>query len=200
MSYLDSAGEKSKSSTQGARYSCSTVPDLFMEPQIFFEKLQQNPRPIVVDLWAPWCGPCKRVKPELEKLAQEYAGRVDLWQINADENLELVNKLKVYGIPTLISYDHGKEVRRYVGVKPRRELQTLFESLSIGSVPNASGLSSWDRFIRLVVGGIVVGMGWLNHYSWFLLALGGILMFSAIYDRCPVWKAITTQFKKVASK
>jgi thioredoxin 1 len=67
-------------------------------------------------------------------------------------------------------------------------------------MPNASGLSGWDRFIRLSVGSIVIGMGWLNHYNWLLLALGGILMFTAIYDRCPIWKAITTQFKKVAWK
>ena len=167
---------------------------------MFFEQLQQNPRPVVVDLWAPWCGPCKLIKPQLEKLAQEYAGRVDLWEINADENPDLLHSLKVYGIPTLISYDHGKEVRRYVGVKRRNELQLLFESLSTGGVPNANGLSSWDRLMRLVVGSIVFGMGWVNHHSWFTLALGGVLMFSAIYDRCPVWKAITTQFKKVAWK
>ena len=177
-----------------------TVPYLFMEPEIFLEKLQQNLRPIVVDLWAPWCGPCKRVKPELEKLAEEYAGRVDLWEINADENPGLLHSLNVYGIPTLISYDHGKEVRRYVGVKSRNELRALFESLATGSVPNANGLSSWDRVIRLVVGGIVAGMSWQNHSSWFLLGLGGILMFSAVYDRCPVWKAITTQFKKAIRK
>ena len=171
-----------------------------MEPQVFFEKLQQNPRPIVVDLWAPWCGPCKRVKPQLEKLAEAYAGRVDLWEINADENAELLHRRKVYGIPTMISYDHGKEVLRYVGVKPRSELQALFESLATGSVPKGNGLSGWDRIIRLIAGVIVVGLGWQNPYSWVFLTLGGILMFSAIYDRCPVWKAITTQFKKEARK
>jgi thioredoxin len=171
-----------------------------MEPQIFFEHLQQNPRPIVVDLWASWCGPCKVVKPHLEILAQEYAGRVDLWEINAEESPELLRTLKVYGIPTLIGFEHGKEVVRYVGVKPRNQLKSLFEALSTGSVPNANGLSSWDRFIRLVAGSIVVGIGWVNNHSWLLLALGAILLFSAIYDRCPVWKVITTQFKKLAWK
>ena len=167
---------------------------------MFFEKLQQNPRPVVVDLWAPWCGPCKVVKPHLQTLAQEYAGRVDLWEINADENPELMHTLRVYSIPTLIGYDNGKELLRRVGLKPRNELKSLFESLATGSAPASNGLSAWDRFIRLALGSIVVGMGWINHYSWFLLALGGVLIFSAIHDRCPVWKAITTQFKKVAWK
>ena len=171
-----------------------------MDPQTFFEKLQQDPRPVVVDLWAPWCGPCKAVKPHLERLAQEYAGRVDLWEINADDNQELVQKLKVYGIPTLIGYDNGKEVVRYVGVKPRNELTSLFESLSTGSVPIPNGLSSLDRFIRLIFGSIVIGMGWMNGYNWLLLLLGGVLLFSAVYDRCPLWRAITTQFRKLAQK
>lgn len=154
----------------------------------------------MVDLWAPWCGPCKVVKPHLQTLAQEYAGRVDVWEINADESPELLHTLRVYGIPTLIAYDHGKEVLRRVGAKPRNELKSLFESVATGSVPTSNGMSAWDRFIRFAAGSIIVGMGWINHYSWFLLALGGVLIFSAIYDRCPVWKAITTQFKKVASK
>ena len=171
-----------------------------MDPQTFFEKLQQDPRPVVVDLWAPWCGPCKAVKPHLERLAQEYAGRVDLWEINADDNQELVQKLKVYGIPTLIGYDNGKEVVRYVGVKPRNELTSLFESLSTGSVPIPNGLSSLDRFSRLIFGSIVIGMGWMNGYNWLLLLLGGVLLFSAVYDRCPIWRAITTQFRKLAQK
>jgi thioredoxin len=171
----------------------------FMEPQVFYEKLKQNPRPVVVDLWAPWCGPCKMVKPTLEKLAEEYKGRVDLWEINADENQDLLRQLKVYGIPTLISYHNGEELVRYVGAKPKSELTSLFDSLSNGNVPTSNGLSNWSRFIRLLAGSIVVGMGWVSHYSWFLMVIGGIVMFSAIYDRCPIWKAITTQFKKMTA-
>ena len=89
-----------------------------MNSKEFFEKLKQNPNPVVVDLWAPWCGPCKMVKPILEKLALEYNGRVDLWQINADDNQDLLRELKVYGIPTLIVYRDGKETLRQVGAKP----------------------------------------------------------------------------------
>ena len=82
------------------------------------------------------------VKPSLEKLSKEYEGRVDLWQINADESQELLRELKVYGIPTLISYDKGTERVRYVGVKPYGELKSLFEALSTGSVPVSTGLST----------------------------------------------------------
>ena len=121
-------------------------------------------------------------------------------EINADEHPDLLRHLRVYAIPILISYDQGKEVRRDVGAKSRDELRALFESLPTGNVPNASELSSWERFIRFVAGGTVFGMGWQNHGSWLLFALGGILMFSAVYDHCPVWKAITTQFKKTVWK
>jgi thioredoxin len=171
-----------------------------MDPQQFSEKLKQTPRPVIVDFWAPWCGPCRMVKPTLEKLAQEYEGRVDFWEINADESQDLLRELKVYGIPTLVAYENGNEKIRYVGAKPAGVLRSLFESLSSGRAPEPNQLSTRDRFIRLVIGTTIAGMGWNLHYNWLLLIIGGLLMFSAIYDRCPIWKAITTQFKKATAK
>lgn len=169
-----------------------------MDVQTFYEKLQQNPGPVVVDLWAPWCGPCKVLKPTLEKLAREYEGRVDVWQINADESQELLRTLKVYGIPTILGYQDGQEVVRYVGVKPKNEMQALFESLSTGQVPAPAGLSSWDRVLRAAAGSFMMILAWINQLHWSILGMGAVLLFSAVYDRCPIWKAITAQIKKLA--
>jgi thioredoxin len=171
-----------------------------METDTFFEKVKQNPHPVVVDFWAPWCGPCRMVKPTLEKLAREYDGRVDFWEINADESQDLLRTLKVYGIPTLVAYENGNEKVRYVGAKPANTLKSLFESLSTGVAPQPNQLSTRDRVIRLIIGTTIVGMGWNIHYNWLLLVIGGALMFSAVYDRCPIWKAVTSQFKKVTAR
>ena len=171
-----------------------------MDSQTFFEKLKQNPRPVVVDLWAPWCGPCKMIKPILEKLATEYEGRVDLWQVNADESQELLQRLKVYGIPTLIIYRDGKEIRREVGAKPAAALKSIFESLATGGEPAAAGIPLMTRLFRFGAGIIVAGIGLSSSVNWLLIALGAIVMFSAIYDRCPIWRALTGQFKKMTGQ
>jgi thioredoxin 1 len=171
-----------------------------MDINDFQAKLGQSPCPVVVDLWAPWCGPCRQVKPVLEKLAKEYDGRVDFWPVNADENQDLLHKLGVFGIPTLVAYQDGKEVARYTGTKPARTYQALFEALANGGAPSPAGLTSADRFIRFGGGLLVIGIGVSFQIHWLMFVLGAALMFSAIYDRCPIWRALTGWVKQTIQR
>ncbi len=103
--------------------------------QDFFERLRQNPRPVVVDFWASWCGPCKMIEPQLKKLSGEYEGRVDLWKVNADEQPELLRQLKIYGIPTLVGFKDGAEVFRQTGAGNYSTLAGIFEGALNGERP-----------------------------------------------------------------
>ena len=111
-----------------------------------------------------------------------------------------MHELKVYGIPTLIIYREGKETLRQVGAKPASTLRNLFETLATGEEPTSASLSSMDRLIRMGAGIAVAAIGWATHANWILFLLGGVLMFSAIYDRCPIWQALTSQFKKLTGQ
>jgi thioredoxin 1 len=81
--------------------------------------------PVIVDFWAPWCGPCKMVAPILDKLAKEYAGKVLITKVNTDENPEWAGKFGVQGIPTMLFVSGGKEVHRQVGALPERMLRDV---------------------------------------------------------------------------
>jgi thioredoxin len=167
-----------------------------MSEENFIDRLKQNPRPVVVDFWAPWCGPCRMIDPIMKKLGQSYIGRVDIWKVNADEQPELLRKLRIYGIPTLVAFHQGQEVSRRTGAASQEKLASLFEAALSGEKPARSGPAPLDRFLRLLAGLILFILAFANHFTgWYLVlaGIGGIVAFSAVYDRCPVYRAISTR-------
>jgi thioredoxin 1 len=100
-----------------------------------FEKtVLQSPIPVIVDFWAPWCGPCRMVAPTLEKLAKEYDGKVLIAKVNTDENPEWMMKYGIQGIPTMLFVSGGKIVHRQVGALPERMLRdTVTQFLEVVS-------------------------------------------------------------------
>ncbi len=88
----------------------------------FKETIQNHPL-VVVDCWAPWCGPCQMVAPVIEEMARDYAGRILFGKLNVDENREVATQYQIMGIPTLLVFKNGKLVDRIVGAMPRQILE-----------------------------------------------------------------------------
>ncbi len=93
-----------------------------------FEKAVINSDlPVIVDFWAPWCGPCKMVAPILDKIAEEYAGKLIVAKVNTDNHSEWANKFGVQGIPTMLFISGGKVIHQQVGALPEPMLRTVLD-------------------------------------------------------------------------
>src|SRR4051794_39552083 len=88
--------------------------------------------PVIVDFWAPWCGPCKTLGPLLEKLVKQYGGKVKLVKINVDENQELAMQFRVQSIPAVYGFKDGRPVDGFMGALPENQLKQFIERLTGG--------------------------------------------------------------------
>jgi len=94
-----------------------------------FQATLAEGKPVVIDLWAPWCGPCRMMSPVMSELAEEYEGRIIVGKMNVDDNEEVPSNFNVMNIPTLLFFKNGQLVNRHVGAARKADLQPLFDAL-----------------------------------------------------------------------
>ena len=100
--------------------------ELKINSENFEQEVLNSEKPVLVDFFADWCGPCKMMAPIVEELATELDGKVKVGKINVDENSDIAVEYNVMSIPTLIVFKNGKEEKRIVGVRDKEELLRLF--------------------------------------------------------------------------
>ncbi|KAA0229013.1 MAG: thioredoxin [Armatimonadetes bacterium] len=93
----------------------------------FDEKVLRAGRPVLIDFWAPWCGPCKQIAPHVEAIAQEFAGKVDVYKVDVDEESDLTLRFGILSIPTLLIFKNGELVSQMVGGRSKDEIRQALE-------------------------------------------------------------------------
>lgn len=98
---------------------------LEVSDETFAQEVEKSDLPVLVDFWAPWCGPCKAISPTLEALSEEYKGKVKFVKVNVDDNQESAQKFAVSSIPFLLLFKGGVPVDNNVGVASKAKLQNM---------------------------------------------------------------------------
>lgn len=103
------------------------MPAISVNHKNFSTEVLASSQPVLLDFWAPWCGPCRMVAPILEEIAKEHEGRVRIGKINIDEEPGLAGQFGVMSIPTLVLVKNGQPVSASVGLKPKHKIKEMLE-------------------------------------------------------------------------
>jgi len=94
----------------------------------FDEEVLNSSKPVFVDFWAEWCGPCRAVSPAVEEVSKEYEGKVDFVKVNVDDNNELASRYNVFSIPTLAIFQKGKIIAQQAGAASKDKIKSYIDS------------------------------------------------------------------------
>ena len=100
-----------------------------LDADTFDSTISKSETPVLVDFWAPWCGPCRMVAPILDRIAEKYSGRLLVAKLNTDDHPAIAQKFNITGIPTMIFFDKGQAVKQLVGALPENRLSDEIDKI-----------------------------------------------------------------------